>query len=68
MIIVRYASGESEQKYACNVLNQPISPTLLALDGDRRIGSLLRIGNFGVFSHLGPVSRRSQKVFAPRKP
>ena len=48
MVIIRYASGESEQKYACNVLNQTISLTILAPEGDRRIGSPVRIGHFRV--------------------
>ena len=45
-----YASGESEQKCACNVLqvNQPISLTILGLEGNRRIGSSIQIGRFRV--------------------
>ena len=46
MMIVRYASGESEQKCACHVLNQPISLTILALESDSRTGSSRQIGHF----------------------
>ena len=63
MIIVRYALGEGEKKCTCNVLNQPIILTILALEGARRIGSSVQIGHFRVVCLVTwPLNARPEMI------